>query len=60
MEVLKYNSNGMPLYWIITDKSDPWFMKVVKRLDKNSSGLCSTYPKYLESKVREIRIKSIK
>lgn len=57
MEVLKYNSNGMPFYWIIIDPDDLWYLKVVKRLDKNSSGIVAKYPESIKSKVESIRHK---
>lgn len=55
MEILKYDSNGMPLYWIITDNTDRWYLKVVKRLSDGSSQICSNYPECISKKVLKIR-----
>lgn len=47
MKVLKYNSNGFPLYWIDTDSDSPTFLKLFKRIDKNASQLIEKFPKFL-------------
>lgn len=51
MEVLKYNENGLPLYWIDLDKTSIWYRKLVKRLDKNTSAIVhlSNAPKYIKN-----------
>jgi hypothetical protein len=59
MEVIKYNSNGFPMYWIVTGKDDMWYLKLVKRIDKNSSQLLTKIPSHLTNKVNEVRNKLI-
>lgn len=50
MEVLKFNSNGFPLYWF-----DRETMKVWKRIDKNTSQRVKC-PKQFASKVLRLRM----
>lgn len=53
MIVLKFNSNGFPLYWY-----DNETMKVWKRLDKNTSQLVKC-PKQFKSKVDKLRLERL-
>lgn len=50
MTVLKFNSNGFPLYWF-----DHSTMKVWKRINKNTSQIVKT-PKAFESRVLKLRM----
>ena len=50
MIVLKFNSNGFPLYWY-----DSETMKVWKRIDKNTSQIVKC-PKQLKTKVDKLRL----
>jgi len=59
MRVLNYNSNGFPLYWIDSEKDSPSFLKLFKRVDKNTSKIVSP-PKYLEERVSRIRLELLK
>ena len=54
MVVLKYNSNGFPLYWMDTDVDSPMYLKLFKRVDKNTSQIVSP-PKHLAAKVHNVR-----
>ena len=53
MIVLKYNSNGLPLYWYDNDT-----MKVWKRIDKNTSQIVKC-PKQFEKKVFNLRMQKL-
>lgn len=55
MQVLNYNSNGFPLYWIDSEKDSPTFLKLFKRVDKNTCQIVSP-PKYLKSRVEYMRL----
>lgn len=55
MRVLNYNSNGFPLYWIDSEKDSPTFLKLFKRIDKNTSQIV-TPPKYLQERVYRVRV----
>jgi len=53
MIILKYNSNGFPLYWYDTET-----MKVWKRKDKNTSVIVKC-PKQFAAKVARLRIEKL-
>ena len=50
MKVLKFNSNGFPLYWF-----DNATMKVWKRIDKNTSQVVKC-PKQFANEVLRLRM----
>jgi len=55
MKVLRYDKYGNVEYYIQTYPGYG-FLKVFKRLDKNTYEICSLFPKSLKSKVTKIRM----
>lgn len=55
MKVLMYDKNGNVKYYIQTERGNG-FLKVFRRIDKNTYEICSSFPKSLKSKVTKIRM----